>query len=101
MSHACWQRGQFSLVGAYWDDRDPPGQTERFLAEGVWENGYTDRYLDLVKQMRPGDRIAIKASATQLKDMPFENNGKSVSKMIIKARGTVVWNHGDGRPVEV
>lgn len=92
---------QFWLVGAYWDDRDPPGQTERFLAEGVWENGYADRYLDLVKQMRPGDRIAIKASATQLKDLPFENNGKSVSKMIIKARGTVVRNHGDGRSVEV
>lgn len=92
---------QFWLVGAYWDDRDPPGQTERFLAEGVWENGYADRYLDLVKQMRPGDKIAIKASATQLKDLPFENNGKSVSKMIIKARGTIVRNHGDGRSVEV
>jgi 5-methylcytosine-specific restriction enzyme B len=59
---------QFWFVGAYWDDRDPPGQTDRFLAEGVWENGYTDRYLDLVKQMRPGDRIAIKAYALHLTD---------------------------------
>ncbi|MDB4944545.1 MAG: mcrB [Labilithrix sp.] len=92
---------QFWLVGAYWDDRDPPGQTERFLAEGIWENGYADRYLDLVKQMRPGDRIAIKATATQLNGLPFESHGKSVSKMILKARGTVVRNHGDGRSVEV
>ncbi len=92
---------RFWLVGAYWDDRDPPGQTTRFLDEGVWENGYSDRYLDLVKQMRPGDRIAIKAVATQQKELPFENHGKSVSKMIIKARGTVVRNHGDGRSVEV
>lgn len=92
---------QFWLVGAYWDDRAPPDQTDRFLAEGVWENGYTDRYLDLVKRMRPGDRIGIKASATQLNGLPFENHGKSTSKMIIKARGTVVRNHGDGRSLEV
>jgi 5-methylcytosine-specific restriction enzyme B len=92
---------QFWLVGAYMDDRDPPEQTDRFLAEGVWENNYADRYLDLVKQMAPGDRIAIKASATQLKNLPFESHGKTVSKMIIKARGTVVRNHGDGRSVEV
>ncbi len=92
---------QYWLVGAYWDDRDPPGQTERFVAEGIWENGYADRYLELVKQMRPGDRIAIKASATQLNGLPFDSHGKSVSKMIIKARGTVVSNHGDGRSVEV
>jgi 5-methylcytosine-specific restriction enzyme B len=76
---------QFWLVGAYMDDRDPPDQTDRFLAEGVWENNDADRYLDLVRQMAPGDRIAIKASATQLKNLPFESYGKTVSKMIIKA----------------
>ena len=26
-------------------------QTDRFLAEGIWENGYTDKLLDLVKSM--------------------------------------------------
>jgi 5-methylcytosine-specific restriction protein B len=92
---------QFWLVGAYWDDRAPADQTDRFVAEGVWENGYADRYLDQVKQMKPGDRIAIKASATQLNGLPFHNRGKTVSKMILKARGTVVRNHGDGRTVEV
>ncbi len=92
---------QFWRVGAYWYDRVPSDQTDRFLAEGVWENGYVDRYLDLVKQMRPGDRIAIKASATQLNDLPFESHGKTVSKMVLKTRGTVMRNHGDGRSVEV
>ena len=37
------------LVGAFWDNTD---QTSRFLEEGIWENGYTDRYLDLVRQMK-------------------------------------------------
>jgi len=43
------------LVGAYWDSEDPPDQTDRFLAEGIWENGYEDRYLDLVRVMKVGD----------------------------------------------
>ena len=32
------------MVGAYWDSADPQDQTQRFLDEGVWENGYEDRY---------------------------------------------------------
>ena len=34
------------LVGAYWDSQEPADQTERFVAEGIWENGYKDRLLD-------------------------------------------------------
>jgi 5-methylcytosine-specific restriction protein B len=89
------------LVGAYWDDKDPPDQTERFLEEGVWQNGYQDRYLDLVKSMKVGDRIAIKASTTQKRNLPFDARGKTVSRMVIKAAGAIVANRNDGRTVEV
>jgi 5-methylcytosine-specific restriction enzyme B len=89
------------LVGAYWDDRDPRDQTARFLEEGVWENGYRDRYLDDVKAMKVNDKIAIKAATTQRKDLPFDAQDRTVSRMIIKAIGTVVANRGDGRTVEV
>lgn len=89
------------LVGAYWDNRDPADQTERFVNEGIWQNGYEDKYLDEVKSIKVGDRIAIKTSATQKKDLPFDGRGNTVSKMIIKAIGTVVANRGDGRTVEV
>jgi 5-methylcytosine-specific restriction enzyme B len=89
------------LVGAYWADADPQDQTERFLAEGVWENGWEDRFIDLVKTIKVGDRIAIKAMFTQKHDLPFDNRGKTVSGMTIKATGTVVKNHEDGRSVEV
>jgi 5-methylcytosine-specific restriction enzyme B len=89
------------LVGAYWDDRDPRDQTARFLEEGIWENGYHDRYLDEVKAMKVNDKIAIKASTTQRKNLPFDAQDRTVSRMIIKAVGTIVANRGDGRTVEV
>lgn len=89
------------LVGAYWDDRDPRDQTTRFLEEGVWENGYPDRYLEEVRAMKVNDKIAIKASTTQRKNLPFDAQEHTVSLMIIKAIGTIVANRGDGRTVEV
>lgn len=112
LSHEAWLRDKvdqpklspennYWLVGAYWSRSDPPDQTDRFLAEGVWENGYEDRYLDEVKSMRVGDRIAIKSSSTQKKDLPFNARGKTVSRMTIKAIGTVVANRQDGGTVEV
>lgn len=89
------------MVGASTESRIHTDQTERFLAEGVWENGYDDRYLDEVRAMKPGDRIAIKTASTQRDGLPFPNRGRTVSRLLIKARGTVVSNPGDGRVVEV
>lgn len=89
------------MVGAYWDDRDPQDQTTRFLDEGLWENGYGDKFVNEVKSMKVGDKIAIKAACTQRKDLPFDAQGRAVSRMDIKAIGTVVANRGDGRTIEV
>ncbi len=89
------------LVGAYWDSMDPADQTDRFLKEGIWENGYTDRFCEEVKSIKVGDKIAIKASGTQHRNLPFNANNKTVSRMMIKAIGTVVANRGDGKTVEV
>ena len=87
------------FVGAVWDDTED--QTPRFLEEGLWENGYEDRYLDDVRAMRPGDRIAIKSAYTRKAGLPFDNRGESVSVMSIKATGTITKNLGDGRTVRV
>ncbi|HJS20879.1 MAG TPA: AAA family ATPase, partial [Anaerolineales bacterium] len=89
------------LVSAYWDDTEPADQTERFLEEGIWENGTLDRHINDVFSMRVNDRIAIKAVSTQRKGLPFDSRGQTVSRMIIKARGTIVANRADGRTVEV
>lgn len=88
----------FWFVGANWSGED---QTDRFLKEGIWENGYEDRFLDEVRQMRPGEKIAIKAAYTRKRDLPFQSSGKPVSVMSIKAVGTIVSNAGDGRSVQV
>jgi 5-methylcytosine-specific restriction enzyme B len=100
-AEAATKNVDYWMVGGYWEDDDPQDQTKRFLAEGIWENGWKDRFLEEVKRIKVGDRIAIKASFTQKNDLPFDNRGKTVSGLAIKATGTVVKNHGDGRSVEV
>jgi len=87
------------FVGAVYNGTDD--QIERFYTDGIWENGYTDKYLDLVKSIQPGDRIAIKSTYTRKNGLPFENRGQSVSVMAIKATGIVTENLGDGRTVRV
>jgi len=82
------------FVGASWGAQD---QTERFITEGVWENGYADRYLDRVREVLPGDRIAIKSAYTRKTGLPFDAHGQAVAVMAIKAIGLVTANQGDGR----
>lgn len=95
------QRQRYWLVGAYWEGVDPPDQTSRFMELGIWENGYEERYLDDVKAIEVGDRIGIKATSTQRYGLPFDARGRSVSRLTVKAIGTVVKNAGDGRRLEV
>src|SRR5581483_11074792 len=67
----------FWFVGAYWSDKDPKDQTARFVSQGTWENGWTDRFLEQVRSMRPGERIAIKSAYTRRKNLPFVTSGKA------------------------
>jgi len=91
-ARACW------FVGATYGADD---QTSRFFDEGIWENGYEDRYLDAVRSIQQGDHIAIKSTYTRKYDLPFDNHGHTVSVMAIKAIGVVTDNLGDGRRVKV
>lgn len=87
------------FVGALWNGFDD--QTERFVQEGVWQNGYDDKFADLVRQMKPGDRIAIKSTFVRKHNVPFENRARSTSVMRIKAIGKVIANRDDGSTVDV
>lgn len=86
------------FVGAVINDED---QTQRFVDEGIWENGYDDKYTELVNSIKSGDRIAIKASYTRKNNLPFDNQGHSVSVMGIKAIGVVTNNSNDGHKISV
>jgi 5-methylcytosine-specific restriction protein B len=99
--YRAWGGVNYWFAGAYWDDRNPPDQTDRFLDEGIWENQYNNRYINEVLSMRVNDRIALKSVSTQRRDLPFDGRNKTVARMTIKAIGTIVANREDGKTVEV
>ena len=76
-------------------------QTGRFVREGVWEHGFRDRWIEEVKSIHVGDRVAIKSTYTKKYGLAFDNRGNSVSVMAIKAVGVVRDNPGDGRRLAV
>ncbi|RIJ42661.1 McrB family protein [Pontibacter oryzae] len=80
------------LVGAYWDEHSPEDQTERFVEQGIWENGYDDKFLREVSAVLEGSRIAIKSVFTREKTKPV---------MAIKARGRVTANPNNGKRLQV
>lgn len=86
------------VVGAYWDGTD---MTDTFFQQGRWENGYDDRFQTQVNEAKEGDLIAIKTTYVQKHGLPFDNAGRPVSCMQIKARGTVIGNPGDGKNLTV
>lgn len=88
------------FVGAVFNgDQD---QVARFLSEGIWQvDNPTEHQARQVRDMQPGDRIAIKAAFVQQHDLPFDAWGRKVSVMRIKARGTVTRATEDGESVGV
>ena len=88
------------FVGASFGGTDD--QTQRFLVEGVWEvKNPGEKDIALVRSMQPGERIAIKASYTRKHGVSFDNRGRTVSVMGIKAVGTIVSNPQNGESVQV
>lgn len=80
---------KYFIGGAAWSETGD--QAERFIRNGVWENGYKDRFLDEVNAIPESSRFAIKS--TYAKD--------SESILRIKAIGTVTHNHRDGRELDI
>ena len=76
-------------------------QKDRFLEEGIWENGDDGKKEEEVRKVRVGDLLIMKSTFTQTNSLPFENNGKPVSAMRITATGTVTKSNLDGRKIEV
>ena len=51
----------------------------RFLSEGIWEiRDPSDKESALVKSMKVGDRIAIKAAYTRKRGLPFDNRDQTM-----------------------
>lgn len=72
-------------------------QSARFLEEGIWEISTPgQKEQALVRSMRPGERIAIKAAFVRKYGLPFDNRQQPVSVMGIKATGVITENPRDG-----
>lgn len=88
------------FVGASFGHTDD--QSARFLEEGIWEiSSPSQKEQALVRSMRPGERIAIKAAYVRKHGLPFDNRQQTVSVMGIKATGVVTENPQDGERVKV
>lgn len=92
------EKPNYWVVGAY---HGSDNQKDRFIEEGIWENGDDGKSDKEVKEIKVGDRLIMKSTFTQRKNLPFENNGKTVSVMRVKATGIVTKSTVDGRKVEV
>ncbi|AVJ30810.1 hypothetical protein CLM73_01215 [Achromobacter spanius] len=94
------QEGPYWFVGASFGRTND--QFDRFIAEGIWQiDSPSDRQRTQVLRMQPGDPIAIKATYVRKNGLPFDNRGRSVSVMSIKAVGKIRANEGDGERVSV
>lgn len=92
MSSVTW------FVGAVIKGKD---RMQEFIDKGIWINGYENKYTDHVNSIKIGDKIAIKSSYTRKHNLPFDNKGKMVSVMGIKAVGVVTHNFNDGHKISV
>jgi hypothetical protein len=70
-------------VGAYWSGDD---QTQRFLNDGVWENGKDEGDEGVMNDVRKGDTFVLKSS--------FQKDGSSILR--VKGIGKVLGMKSDG-----
>ena len=91
------------FVGA--SGNDDKGDWQDFsdwcIAQGIWVNNYDNTYLDKVKSIKIGDKIALKSAYVMKNNLPFEASGKNVGVMKIKAIGVVTNNNNDGKNIKV
>lgn len=50
---------RYFIGGFTWENES---QKERFLTEGIWENGYDDKFKDVYDRIRIGDYIGLKST---------------------------------------
>lgn len=92
-------------VGATGNDENGEWRdfSDEYIDNSIWKNLTDDtKYVNRVKSVNVGDKIAIKAAYNQRHNLPFKTNGgRKVAVMKIKAIGIVKENPGDGKTLLV
>lgn len=86
---------QYYCVGFTWKGYDPENQLPRFIKEGIWENGFDNKYIERVNSVPIGSRLAAKTTYTRKED------DETISILLIHATGTVIQNSEDGKRLKV
>ena len=86
---------QYYCVGFYFWDSIPQNQLPRFIADGIWENGFEGQYIEKVKSIPLGALLAAKTTYIR------KRNGINVSVLEIHNIGEVIENQCDGRYLKV
>ncbi len=85
----------YYCVGFHFYGEDPTNQLPRFIENGIWENGYDDKFLNIVKGVPVGALIAAKTSYTMNED------DRTISVLEVHCIGKVIENYNDGRNLKV
>jgi len=85
---------KYYCVGFSWGGNSE-SQLPRFLEKGIWENGYDDKYIEIVNSVPVGAKLAAKTAYTRKKD------GKTISVLEVYNIGTVTENPKNGRLLKV
>lgn len=84
----------YYCVGFNWRD-NTEDQLPRFKKEGIWENGYDNKFKGIVNSVPVNSKIAAKTTYTR------KENGKTISVLRVHAVGTVTGNPKDGKTLNV
>ncbi|WP_430408700.1 McrB family protein [Kordia sp.] len=77
-----YKNQNYYSVGFHWGAES---QLERFIEEGIWQNGYDNKYQDVISNIKEGDQLALKTSYTEK-----DEKGNSVAVSEIYNIGTVI-----------
>ncbi len=85
----------YYCVGFHFYSQEVSNQLERFIENNLWENGYADKNINIVKNVPVGSLIAAKTSYTMNED------DKTISVLEVHCIGKVLENFNDGRKLKV
>jgi len=87
---------KYYCVGFNWNSKQDKNQLPRFLKDGIWENGYSDKFQNTVNNIPVGSKLAAKTTYTRK-----DSTGKTISVLEIHAIGTVMENLKNGQTLKV
>ena len=85
----------YYCVGFHFYSENPTNQLPRFIEKKIWENGYDDKFTNIVNEVPTGALIAAKTSYT------MNEYEKTISVLEVHCIGKVISNFKNGKTLQV